>query len=127
MLEKLEITRMAQALAAHAGQRMGVIAGNVAHADTPGYKTRDLPDFAKSYADAHGQGLRISRPGHLGTGSDMMTQAVVLRSADAPNGNSVSLEAEMVKAAEVRQDHDMALSIYRATSDIMKLALGRGR
>lgn len=127
MLEKLELTRMAQALASHAGQRMGVIAGNVAHADTPGYKARDLPDFASSYADAHGQGLRLTRPGHLGTGGSAAAQAVILRSSDAPNGNAVSLEAEMVKAAEVRQDHDMALSIYRATSNIIKLALGRGR
>ncbi len=127
MLEKLEITRMAQALAAHAGTRMGVIAQNVAHADNPGYKARDLPDFAKTYADQSGQGLRVTRAGHLGAGGKAALEAVVMRGADAPNGNSVSLEGEMVKAAEVRQQHDMALSIYRATSDIMKLALGRGR
>ncbi len=127
MLEKLEITRMAQALAAHAGTRMGVIAQNVAHADNPGYKARDLPDFAKTYADQSGQGLRVTRAGHLGAGGKVALEAVVMRGADAPNGNSVSLEGEMVKAAEVRQQHDMALSIYRATSDIMKLALGRGR
>jgi len=127
MLEKLEITRMAQALAAHAGTRMGVIAQNVAHADNPGYKSRDLPDFAKTYADQYGQGMRVTRSGHLREGGTAALEAVVLRGADAPNGNSVSLEGEMVKAAEVRQQHDMALSIYRATSDIMKLALGRGR
>jgi len=127
MLEKLEITRMAQALAAHAGTRMGVIAQNVAHADNPGYKARDSPDFAKTYADQYGQDLRVTRAGHLGAGGTAALEAVVLRGADAPNGNSVSLEGEMVKAAEVRQQHDMALSIYRATSDIMKLALGRGR
>ena len=46
MFEKLELTRMAQALAAHAGSRMGVIAKNVAHADTPGYKAQDIADFA---------------------------------------------------------------------------------
>jgi len=127
MLEKLEITRMAQTLATHAGKRMGVIAQNVAHADTPGYKAQNLPDFVKAYADAHGQGLRTSRPGHLGADGATTFQPITLRTADAPNGNSVSLEAEMVKAAEVRQEHDMALSIYRATSDILKLALGRGR
>lgn len=127
MFEKLEITRMAQAMAAHAGTRMGVIAQNVAHADNPGYKTRDLPDFAKTYADDHGQGLRTTRASHLSAGGSVPLEAVISRGADAPNGNSVSLEGEMVKAAEVRQQHDMALSIYRATSDIMKLALGRGR
>ena len=127
MFEKLEITRMAQSLAAHAGTRMGVIAQNVAHADNPGYKSQDLPDFAKTYADQHGAGLRVTRAGHLGANGEAALQPVVLRGSDAPNGNSVSLESEMVKAAEVRQQHDMALSIYRSTSDILKLALGRGR
>ena len=47
MFEKLEITRMAQALSAHAGARLGLVAQNVANADTPGYKARDLPDFAE--------------------------------------------------------------------------------
>ena len=127
MFEKLEITRMAQAMAAHAGKRMGVIAQNVAHADNPGYKAQDLPDFAKTYADQHGQGMRMTRAGHMMPGGATAPQPVVLRASDAPNGNSVSLESEMVKAAEVRQQHDMALSIYRSTCDIVKLALGRGR
>jgi flagellar basal-body rod protein FlgB len=127
MFEKLEVTRMAQALAAHAGTRMGVIAQNVAHADNPGYKARDLLDFAKTYADQYGEGLKTTRSGHFGAGGSAPLVSVVQRGSDAPNGNSVSLEAEMVKAAEVRQQHDMALSIYRSTSDILKLALGRGR
>ena len=127
MFEKLEITRMAQALAAHAGTRMGVITQNVAHADSPGYKAQDLPDFAKTYADQYGDGLRKTRPNHFGAGGEAALQPVIMRGGDAPNGNSVSLEVEMVKAAEIRQQHDMALSIYRSTSDILKLALGRGR
>jgi flagellar basal-body rod protein FlgB len=127
MFEKLEIIRMAQALATHAGTRMGAIAQNVAHADSPGYKARDLPDFATTYADQYGENLRITRAGHFGAAGAAPLESVVQRGGDAPNGNSVSLEAEMVKAAEVRQQHDMALSIYRSSADMVKLALGRGR
>jgi flagellar basal-body rod protein FlgB len=47
--------------------------------------------------------------------------------AEAPNGNSVSLEKEMVKSAEARQEHEMALAIYRATSDVIRASLGRQR
>ena len=42
MFEKLELTRMAQSLAAQSGARMAVIAENVANADTPGYKAKDV-------------------------------------------------------------------------------------
>jgi flagellar basal-body rod protein FlgB len=61
MFEKLELTRMAQALAAQSGARMAVIAENVANADTPGYKAKDMPAFADVYKAA-GQDLRARAP-----------------------------------------------------------------
>ncbi|WP_395540515.1 FlgB family protein [Neotabrizicola sp. sgz301269] len=124
MFEKLELTRMAQSLAAHAGARIGVIARNVANADTPGYKAQDLPDFASVYA---GQSLpmRATRPGHLG-GQTLLAAGETVESggAESPNGNSVSLEKEMVKSVEARQEHEMALAIYRATSEVIRASLG---
>lgn len=126
MLPKLEITQMARALAAYSGARMGVIARNVAQADTPGYKARDLPDFAASYRTA--LPLRGTRPGHLGMAAPGDPPAAqVVADQGAPNGNTVSLETEMVRAASARQDHEMALAIYRSTSDLVRMALGRGR
>lgn len=113
MFEKLELTRMAQALSAHAGARLGVIAQNVANADTPGYKARDLPDFAEVWSR-----------------NTSSTPTTVLRSgpADAsPDGNTVSLEGEMLAAADVRQSNEMAMAIYRSTSDILRASLGRSR
>ena len=127
MFEKLELTRMAQSLAAHSGARMAVIAQNVANADTPGYKARDLPPFATVFAAA-GIDMRATRPGHIGSGgSNDQPLPDLARGHLAPNGNSVSLEAEMVKSVEARQSHDMALAIYRATSDVIRASLGRNR
>lgn len=126
MLPKLELTQMAQAMAAQAGARMGVIAENIANADTPGYKARDLPDFADTYRA--NDPLRATRPGHIGVSeSGRMPEARIVPASGAPNGNTVSLEGEMVKAAEARQSHEMALAIYRSTSELIRLALGRGR
>lgn len=126
MFEKLQLTAMAQAMAAHAGSRMGLIAQNVAHADTPGYKAMDMPSFAEAYRSAAPEGLRQTRPGHLAPReAELVAQPRRSGGAEAPNGNSVSLEQEMVKAASVRQDHEMALAIYRNTSDILRASLGR--
>ena len=126
MFEKLQLTAMAQAMSSHAGARMGLIAQNVAHADTPGFKALDLPSFAEAYRAADPGALRQTRAGHL-AGQDSETRALPRQAggAEAPNGNSVSLEQEMVKAASVRQDHEMALAIYRNTSDILRASLGR--
>lgn len=129
MFEKLELTRMAQALAAHAGARLGAVAKNVANADTPGYRAQDTVSFADSYDAAGGGGqMRATRAGHITGDGGGQTPALMQRRASlagAPNGNSVSLEQEMVKAAAARQDHDMALAIYRNTSSILRASLGR--
>jgi flagellar basal-body rod protein FlgB len=127
MFEKLELTKMAQALAAHSGARMSVIAQNVAHADTPGYKAKDLPSFDRVFAAERGL-MRGTRPGHLTASFSAMTLvAERTPGREAPNGNTVSLEGEMVKSVEARQSHEMALAIYRATSDVVRASLGRSR
>lgn len=125
MFEKLQVVRMAQALARHAGARQAEIARNIAHADTPGYKARDLPDFAATFAED--SDLRQTRQGHLGTLPGLSAEADIRKTVGAasPDGNTVALEAEMLKAAEVRQQHDMALAIYRSSSRILRLSLGR--
>lgn len=128
MFEKLELTRMAQSLAANAGARLGVISQNVANADTPGYKARDLPDFAETYAAGDRTAMRTTRPGHVGAPDMAQTAAPIFSGGSAaPNGNTVSLEMEMVKSVGARQSHEMALAIYRATSDVIRASLGRGR
>jgi flagellar basal-body rod protein FlgB len=127
MFEKLELTRMAQSLSAYSGARMSVIAKNVANADTPGYKTQDLAAFSEVFEEA-GEAMRATRPGHLSSPSGHASpMPETVRGHDAPNGNSVSLEAEMVKSVEARQSHDMAMAIYRATSDVIRASLGRPR
>jgi flagellar basal-body rod protein FlgB len=126
MFEKLELTRMAQGLSAYAGARLGVIARNVANADTPGYKAQDLPDFAATYDARDSKMLRATRPGHIGNpGRDGTASPIFSGGSASPSGNTVSLEMEMVKSVEARQSHEMALAIYRATSDVIRASLGR--
>lgn len=111
MFERLELTRMAQALAAHSGARLGLVARNVAHADTPGFRARDLPDFASVYSA--GTDPRGLRPVETGGMRD-------------PNGNTVRLDDQMMRMADIRMGHDMALAVQRSTSAIVRAALGRG-
>ena len=126
MFEMLDVTRMANAMATRAGERMGVIAQNVANADTPGFKAMDLPSFAETYEEG-GSAMRATRAGHFGAFDQSEATPRRDKTAGAPNGNSVSLEQEMVKSAGVRQDHDMALAIYRSTSELIRASLGKSR
>lgn len=130
MFDQIQILRMAGGLAENAAARQGAIARNVANANTPGYKAVEVPAFADAYAADDGFRLRVTRAGHL-TGADemMLTTPVVRRQpgTESPDGNSVSLEGEMVAAAGARQQHDMALAIYRSSTGLLRTVLGTGR
>lgn len=117
MFQPLEVTRMAHALAAHASARQQTIATNVAHADTPGYRTRDVEDFATLY--------RRMKTERAGTALAPRTIEADAGVALSPNGNSVSLETEMMKAVETRHQFDMAMSVYQSVSGIIRASLGR--
>ena len=128
MFEKLEIFRMAHAMAVHAGARQSVVAQNMANADTPGYKARDVRPFNEILETGEaGFVPRATRPGHLNSSAlpfDMGISKQRDIEAD-PNGNSVSLEAEMLKAVDVKREHDRALAIYKSSLTVLRSALGR--
>lgn len=131
MYTGIEMLKMASAMARHAGDRQTVVAGNIANADTPGYRARDLPSFADAYREPRGAAaLTATRAGHFTApldGAAVKAHAEIQPGDASPNGNTVSLESEMIKASAVRHDHQLALSVYRSGLDLLRAGLGRVR
>lgn len=127
MFQKPEILGMAASMATNAATRMTAIAQNVANADTPGYRAKDVASFADSYRTETGFQLTAVRPGHVHARSENADTGLIERVGGhmSPNGNNVSLEDEMMTAAVARKDHDMALAIYKKSLDILRSSLGR--
>lgn len=126
MFEKIEMMRMARALGQHASERQLVVARNVANADTPGFKAGDVQSFADSYRRADLAPMRATDPRHLSTPDwSPLTRQTENDTGVSPNGNSVSLEEEMLKAAEVKRGHDLSLGIYSSALDLMRTSIGR--
>ena len=129
MFEKLDIFRMAHGLASHSAARQGVVAQNIANADTPEYAAKDIVPFEELWTGQglDGRGMKTTRVSHLSAED----AGLPIRTAEAytigqdPNGNSVSLETEMVKAADIKSAHDRALAIYRSSLTIIRTSLGR--
>ena len=128
-MENLSLFELASAMARHATQRHRVIAENVANADTPGYRARDVEDFRATVKEAFT--ARATRPGHAGqvdAGTAVRAPRIVeLPLAPEPNGNSVNVEDQAVRAAEAQGQHALALAVYRKSADILRLGLGRAR
>ncbi|MDP1669196.1 FlgB family protein [Phaeovulum sp.] len=127
MFEKLVILEVARAMASHAALRQNAVSQNIANADTPGYAARDVAPFAEVYAAASGGTMRATRSAHLPGGSAAAAMISPRREPGtmSPNGNSVSLEDEMVKAVEVKRQHDLALAIYKTSLGVLRSSLGR--
>ena len=127
MFQDLNIFQTAAQMAKHAGSRQAVIAQNIANADTPGFQARELAPFKDVLQGASANGLRATRPQHMG-GSDDASYAMrtaLANSEPSPNGNAVSVEEEMLKSVTVAQDHTRALAIYRHGMTVLRTVLGR--
>tara|TARA_R110002124_G_scaffold219370_3_gene385235 strand:+ start:2714 stop:3094 length:381 start_codon:yes stop_codon:yes gene_type:complete len=126
LYQSLSIFQTAGAMAKNAGARQAIIARNVANADTPGYRARTIPDFASSYNAAPASQLKMTRAGHLSQGANNSAPTETYTTAEpAPNGNSVSIEEEMLNAVKVSNENTRAIAIYRHGLNVIRMALGR--
>jgi flagellar basal-body rod protein FlgB len=97
--------------------RQSVIAGNVANANTPGYVAKDVEPFAAVLDNSH-VAMAATEPGHMSGGSAAV-EDVSLRQKDEtpailPSGNTVSLQTELVKSADVQRQFDLNTAIVKA-------------
>ncbi|QPM91293.1 FlgB family protein [Pseudooceanicola algae] len=129
MFDKLQVFRMADAMARHASARQTIVAENMANADTPDFKARDIASFSETIdSTAPDFGLRSTRKAHLNEAQSALSKFAVReedRPFTSPNGNSVSVEDQVMKSVEVKQQHDRAVAIYKSALNVMHTALGR--
>jgi len=126
MFETLEVFRMAQAMARHAGSRQAVVAANIANADTPGYRSRDVATFQDTFRSSETGVMRHTRDRHMGGREGAAGPRIVdSPGPSSPNGNTVALETEMFRSVDAKRQHDRALAVYRASLDLVRSSLGR--
>lgn len=109
------------------GRRSSVLASNIANADTPGYKARDI-DFRSVLATAGNDqvALRTTRPGHIaangGTvgGADLLYRVPVQPSLD---GNTVNSQVEQAQFAENSVRYQSTLTFLSGKFKSLKLAI----
>ena len=96
--------------------RQSTIAANVANANTPGFKARDVEPFSK-ILDGTPIRLAATDPSHLQlSATETDTRATAKKDSweVVHSGNSVSVEQEMVKAGDVNRDYSLNTAIMRS-------------
>jgi len=114
-----------------AQERQRLLAENVANADTPNYRPRDLtpPKFdPPPAAPVASVSLARTSPAHIGGSIAGATRFQINNRGGyevRPTGNAVVVEDEMMKVAANQMDYQAATTLYGRSLALMKTALGR--
>ena len=142
MLSSIDLFRLADDRMHYLAERQTVLARNIANADTPGYKAQDLAPFTPTVPLAGSSvlgsaaanaplALATTEPGHIGTAGSGAeagsASAQVVESApdygENASGNTVSIEQQMLKTADVSNAFSLATAAYAKSVTLMKMAI----
>lgn len=118
-------SRQAQWLAV----RQATISSNIANANTPGFKAKDVEPFSKVF-DRTQLAMAATDSAHLGFDASYTRPTKVKKSESwetMHSGNSVSIEQEMVKAGEISRDSSLNTSIVKAFHRMMLASTRSGQ
>ncbi|MBB6467287.1 flagellar basal body rod protein FlgB [Aminobacter carboxidus] len=104
--------------------RQNAIAGNVANANTPGYRTNDIEPFDK-VLDRSRVAMTSTQTGHLSGGATEAGYAIKAEEPKhpvLPSDNTVAVEDELMKAGEVRRSFELNTAIVKAFHRMIMLS-----
>ena len=109
-------------------ERQKVLADNVANADTPNFRPRDLAELKFDSFGPKVPGAPLART-NLSHQAAAEGESSFARTdsgfAIRPAGNAVTLEDEMMKVANNQMDFQMATQLYTHGLSLIKTAVGK--
>jgi flagellar basal-body rod protein FlgB len=105
--------------------RQQVLAENVANADTPNYRRRDIapPNFEQELTRPS-VALDLTNPRDIAGDNEGSSGGGDPRFEVRSGGNAVNHEAEMMKVASNQMDFDAVADLYTRSLALIKLAVG---
>jgi flagellar basal-body rod protein FlgB len=111
-------------------ERQRLLSENVANADTPDYRPRDLAplQFDRPRQGLTSIGLARTEAGHMASsdpGSGRFQTSPLGGYETRAAGNAVNLEDEMIKVAANQMDYQAATTLYTRSLGLIKTAIGK--
>lgn len=138
MLEGIELFRLTGDRMRYLTDRQTVISRNIANADTPHFRAQDLGPFTfqgalarltGSPGDAPPLAMARTSASHLGDppGTLVVRATRPTGYGEKPDGNTVSIEEQMVKSNDISNQFALATSAYSAAVTLMRTAIDAGK
>jgi flagellar basal-body rod protein FlgB len=113
-----------------ANQRMQLLADNIANADTPNYKAKDI-DFLAAMQTANKQTVQLlaTNPQHISTTAGPNQVEAMYRVPDQPSldGNTVDAQKENAAVAETAVRYQATLTFLNQRISGLRMAITGGR
>lgn len=130
-MEPIQLFALASRQSEWLGARQEVVATNIANANTPKFKAKDLSPFeAVMKSTGHQIGMAKTHPGHIG--ANHMSDRVEVIQPDLNNeigvqesGNTVALGQEMTKTGEIKRQYELNASLVKSFHRMMLMTVKR--
>lgn len=108
-------------------QRQGVLAANIANANTPSYQARDIESFSAVLAGQGPVAPTRTQPGHM---AGTLVGGLASVTKDPPksralDGNTVTLDQQLTKVADTETTQALVTTVWKKYMGMFSMALGR--
>jgi flagellar basal-body rod protein FlgB len=118
---------LAEKRLAWTAQRQGVLAANIANANTPAFQARDVQSFQTILSGTSAIAPAQTQPAHM-SGTAQPGLASLTKDpakARALDGNAVALDQQLTKVADTETAQSLVTTIWKKYMGMFSMAIGR--
>lgn len=128
-MQPIQLFALASRQAEWLSVRQEVVATNIANANTPQYRAKDITSF-NSVLNETQVGMARTHPGHLA--ASQYSQDIAVRENELDNeigvqesGNTVALADELSKTGEIKRQYELSTGLVKSFHSMMLLTVRR--
>ena len=133
-LGKMDLFQMATRKMGWLTARQVVLSQNIANADTPNYRSKDLQEinFSRVLNKTRQVNVTLPRPGHIPGANERNDMRRLTESPRDvyevnPNDNQVVMEEQLIKLSDTAMQFRLVTNIYNKNLSMVKMAVGNPR
>nr|WP_316652333.1 flagellar basal body rod protein FlgB [uncultured Gellertiella sp.] len=130
MTQPIQLFALASRQAEWLSVRQEVVATNIANANTPKYRARDVTPFDAVLDKNSSFHLARTNPAHLSASPDGVSDDVEVKEAALVNdigvqesGNTVGLAEEMTKTGDIKREYDLNAALVKSFHRMMLMTV----
>lgn len=129
-MQPIQLFELAARQAEWLSVRQEVVAGNIANANTPKFKSKDVTPFDAVLDRTQAVPMARTNPAHFA--SNELSTNVEIEEEDLnqeigiqESGNTVSLAQELTKTGEIKRQHELSTGLVKSFHGMMMMVVKR--